>query len=385
VEGEVGDGVAEDGLLDEEDVAARGADGLAHLEDVLALGVEHPVHGAVLRDHHGVLHVRLGGGEAELDEADLGADDAAGRRGDVGGALGEDEALDDLRVLHGAAERLDDLDVVEVDVVGHGGVEHAHHGLDGEGGEDVRVGGDDLGGEGRGGGLDEGRAVLEVDGDGNGLEHLRGGREGGEKGRALGGGRRVSNGALRAPGAVAHLLGLLRGALERLGDVGRVDALLEEELALVEQAAAQHDDRGGPVPGLDILGLGELHKHARSGMEHLRGRGTASVERARPGPSRGRPLPQPLLTCMWDMMVAPSLVMRTSPSLVSIILSMPLGPRLVRMASATAAGNRQFESGRGVERNAFFVRPMAQRAPTQGWAPPKRGTARTVRQGAAAL
>jgi len=43
------------------------------------------------------------------------------------------------------------------------------------------------------------------------------------------------------------------------------------------------------------------------------------------------------LTCMCDMMVAPSLVMMTSPSLLWIILSMPLGPRDVRTASATPA------------------------------------------------
>jgi hypothetical protein len=35
-------------------------------------------------------------------------------------------------------------------------------------------------------------------------------------------------------------------------------------------------------------------------------------------------------------MVAPSLVMMTSPLAVEIILSIPLGPRLVLMASATA-------------------------------------------------
>ena len=40
-------------------------------------------------------------------------------------------------------------------------------------------------------------------------------------------------------------------------------------------------------------------------------------------------------TCMWLMMVAPSLVMMTSPSFDWIILSMPLGPSDVRTQSAT--------------------------------------------------
>ena len=42
-------------------------------------------------------------------------------------------------------------------------------------------------------------------------------------------------------------------------------------------------------------------------------------------------------TCMWLMMVAPSLVMMTSPSFDWIILSMPLGPSDVRTQSATPA------------------------------------------------
>ena len=40
-------------------------------------------------------------------------------------------------------------------------------------------------------------------------------------------------------------------------------------------------------------------------------------------------------TCMWLMMVAPSFVMMTSPSLDWIILSMPFGPSEERTASAT--------------------------------------------------
>lgn len=45
-------------------------------------------------------------------------------------------------------------------------------------------------------------------------------------------------------------------------------------------------------------------------------------------------------TCICPRMVAPSLVMITSPSPPWIILSIPRGPRLVRIASATAFAAR---------------------------------------------
>lgn len=45
-------------------------------------------------------------------------------------------------------------------------------------------------------------------------------------------------------------------------------------------------------------------------------------------------------TCICPRMVAPSFVITTSPSPFWIILSIPLGPRLVRMASATAFAAR---------------------------------------------
>ena len=47
-------------------------------------------------------------------------------------------------------------------------------------------------------------------------------------------------------------------------------------------------------------------------------------------------------TCMWLMIVAPSFVMITSPSLLWIILSMPLGPSDERTASATPLAAMMF-------------------------------------------
>eukprot|EP00962_Isochrysis_galbana_P000699 scaffold190_cov112-Isochrysis_galbana.AAC.2 len=72
VEREVGDGVAQDGFLDQQHVAPGLLHLLAHVQDVLALLLEDAVHLRVVRDGHVLLNVRLGGGQAELDEADLG-------------------------------------------------------------------------------------------------------------------------------------------------------------------------------------------------------------------------------------------------------------------------------------------------------------------------
>lgn len=51
------------------------------------------------------------------------------------------------------------------------------------------------------------------------------------------------------------------------------------------------------------------------------------------------------MTLMCLRIVAPSLVMTTSPCAVWIILSIPLGPSDVRTASATAASAKEGEEG----------------------------------------
>lgn len=57
--------------------------------------------------------------------------------------------------------------------------------------------------------------------------------------------------------------------LTDLSNDGRVDALLQQASALVQQRAAQHDDGRGAVASLDVLRLGQLDKHLCGGVEHL--------------------------------------------------------------------------------------------------------------------
>jgi hypothetical protein len=43
--------------------------------------------------------------------------------------------------------------------------------------------------------------------------------------------------------------------LEAVGDLGWVEASLEQVLASLEECAGDDDDRGGAVTGLDVLSL----------------------------------------------------------------------------------------------------------------------------------
>ena len=69
VQGEVVDGVAEDGLLDQEDVTFCFFDFLDEVEEVGPFFFEDLVHLSVVVYDDLVLHVGLGRGELELDEA----------------------------------------------------------------------------------------------------------------------------------------------------------------------------------------------------------------------------------------------------------------------------------------------------------------------------
>mmetsp|Transcript_30154 Transcript_30154/g.88179 ORF Transcript_30154/g.88179 Transcript_30154/m.88179 type:complete len:417 (+) Transcript_30154:3697-4947(+) len=161
VEAELVVGVAEDGLLDENDVGAGLLDLLALAEDVLALVAEDAVHGGVVGNDDVVVHVGLGGREAELEEGDLGVGNLRRPAGGLGAALGEDEAVDQLGVVDGPAHLLDHPDVAQVDVGRRRGVvpEQAEDGVDGDGGQEVGVLRHDLGGEAGVDGRDEGGAV----------------------------------------------------------------------------------------------------------------------------------------------------------------------------------------------------------------------------------
>merc|ERR1711963_808693 len=118
--------VSEDGLLDEENVAASLLHLLHNVEDIGALLTENSIHGGVVRHHHLVVHVRLGGRNTELDEANLGLLHSLGAI-DIGSLLLEDHTIHQFSVVHSAAQLLDNLDVLQIDIVLPCGVNHLEH------------------------------------------------------------------------------------------------------------------------------------------------------------------------------------------------------------------------------------------------------------------
>ena len=238
VQAELVVGIPQDALLDEDDVGAGLLDLLALAEDVLALVAEDAVHGGVVGNDDVVVHVGLGRREAELDQGNLGLADLGGPPGALGAALGEDEAVDQLGIVDGAAHLLDHADVAQVDVGGRRGVvpKEAQDGIDGDGGQQIRVLRHDLGREAGVDGINEGIAVGQVDGAGH-VAHGRGGNVG----------------------------GLHEGG----GDGRGVNALGQQRRAGVEEGAGHHDDGGGAVAGLDVLRLGQFDEHLGGRMEDV--------------------------------------------------------------------------------------------------------------------
>ena len=149
---------------------------------MLALLAEEAVHGRVVADDDVVLHVGLGGAEAELDQGDLGILDLAGPAGGLLAALVKYNSVHELGVVDGTSDLLHHPDVPEVDVLGCCGVNDSEDTVDSNGGKDLRVLGYNLTTEAGGNGVDKGLAVGEVDGLGDILEDGLGALAGAEEG-----------------------------------------------------------------------------------------------------------------------------------------------------------------------------------------------------------
>ena len=94
-----------------------------------------------------------------------------------------------------------------------------------------------------------------------------------------------------------------------------MDSTIQKTLSCFEESSSKDNNWGGSVTSFDILGLGNFDKlNLDRSTIFAVGWTTSSFWR----------------------IVAPSLVMRISPRPSLIILSIPLGPRLVLMQSATA-------------------------------------------------
>ena len=131
---------------------------------------------------------------------------------DVGRPLLQHQAVNQFGVIHGSAELLDDLDVLEVDIVLPGGIHNLQHRVNGNWGQLCAVLRHDLRVERSVGRLKETAPVVEVQRDGH----------------------------------VSQDLHRLRGRLlEAVGDCGGVDSLLQQLVSGFKQTSGQHNDRGG--------------------------------------------------------------------------------------------------------------------------------------------
>lgn len=228
MEGQITDSLSEDRLLEEDDVHAGLDDLFDELDNVLTLFLEQSVDRCVVTDANVAVHVGLGGGEGELNEADLGVLYLSGATSEsVGGLVDETETVNELRVVNGTAELLGDRDVAEVDVSGGLLVNDLEDGIDGHGGEEVTMVGNNLGGERGDGVLDKLLAVVEVDGLGHAFDNFKGFPE---------------------------------GDFEAVRNSGGVDTLVHKVLAGAEEGTGHHDNGGGSVTSLNILGLGDFNQ-----------------------------------------------------------------------------------------------------------------------------
>jgi len=146
MEGQIGNGVSEDGFLEEEHVDSGGDDFLYECDDVLTFFLKESVHSGVVSDNDVGLEVRLGGGKGELNETNLGSLNSAGTTTVVRGLLvNETESVNELGIINGSTELGVDSNVSEVNVISGVPVNDLKYGIDGHGGEEVGVMVDNLG------------------------------------------------------------------------------------------------------------------------------------------------------------------------------------------------------------------------------------------------
>merc|ERR1719336_715125 len=234
VDSQVGEAVSEDGLLDEENVAASLLHLLHNVEDIGALLTKNSIHGGVVRHHHLVVHVRLGGRHTELDEANLSLLHSLGAI-DVGSLLLEDHTIHKFSVVHSAAQLLDNLDVLQIDIVLPCGVNHLEHSVHSNWAEFRAVLRHNLGVEAGVSRLQERLPVSEVKWGGHAGEDVH---------------------------------SLARRLLEALRDGGGVDSLLQQLVCRVQKRSGSHNDRCSSISSLNVLSLAQLDQHLSGRMDN---------------------------------------------------------------------------------------------------------------------
>ena len=117
VEGEVVDGVAEDGFLDEEDVAFGFFDLFDHVQEICSFFFEDFVHLPVVVDHYLILHVWLRWTKLELYEAYSGFLHSGWTTSAFYDWLIQDKSINHFAVFYRSPYFFDYSDVLQIDIV----------------------------------------------------------------------------------------------------------------------------------------------------------------------------------------------------------------------------------------------------------------------------
>mmetsp|Transcript_250 Transcript_250/g.434 ORF Transcript_250/g.434 Transcript_250/m.434 type:complete len:327 (-) Transcript_250:170-1150(-) len=133
--------IAEDALLDEDDVCSALFDLFAHVEDVLALVAKYAIHGGVVADDDVVVHVRFGSREAELNQCNLGILNLTGPPRRLGGSLIKDKARHQLGIIHSPTQLFHHPDISQIDInsVTRIGSQYAQHGIHRQGSQEIAI------------------------------------------------------------------------------------------------------------------------------------------------------------------------------------------------------------------------------------------------------
>jgi hypothetical protein len=75
-------------------------------------------------------YVRLGRRELELDQTDLGLLHAGGSTSTFNDILSEDETIDELSVVDGTANLLDNTNILQINIVSSSGINDLKYGVD---------------------------------------------------------------------------------------------------------------------------------------------------------------------------------------------------------------------------------------------------------------
>ena len=146
MESQVGDGFAENTLLEKKNVGSTVDDFFDKSQNVLSLFFEETVDSGVIVDDDIAFEVTLRGGEWELNETDFGSLNAGWATSEVTGLLvNENESVNELALVNSTAQFLCNVDVSEVDVRGSLLINDLEDSLNSHWGELVGVMRDDLG------------------------------------------------------------------------------------------------------------------------------------------------------------------------------------------------------------------------------------------------